>query len=194
MSDRPRTEVTRILLDLNAQGVAAPKATERLFELVYGELRALAGSAMRRERSEHTLQPTALVHEAFLKLVGETAIPWQNRAHFMAIAARAMRQILIDHARRRQTEKRGGGWERVTLDDDLRFGRAPDQDVLELEDALARFAALDERAARVVELRVFGGMTVEESAVALGVSARTVDNDWSVARLWLARELGGEPA
>lgn len=192
MPDPPQTEVTRILLDLSAQGSAAPAATERLFNLVYDELRSIAGAYMRRERAEHTLQATALVHEAFLRLVDQTHIQWQNRAHFMGIAARAMRQILIDHARRKSTEKRGGGWERVTLDEGADVGSELGLDVLELDEALSRFAALDDRAARVVELRVFGGMTVEESAHVLGVSPRTVNNDWSVARMWLTRELLGE--
>lgn len=192
MPDPPQTEVTRILLDLSAQGDAAPPATGRLFDLVYDELRSLAGAYMRRERAEHTLQATALVHEAFLRLVDQTQIEWQNRAHFMGIAARAMRQTLIDHARRKSTEKRGGGWERVTLDEGAEVGSERGLDVIELDEALCRFAALDDRAARVVELRVFGGMTVEESAHVLGVSPRTVDNDWSVARMWLTRELSGE--
>ncbi len=192
MPDPPQTEVTRILLDLSAQGSAAPAATERLFNLVYDELRSIAGAYMRRERAEHTLQATALVHEAFLRLVDQTHIQWQNRAHFMGIAARAMRQILIDHARRKSTEKRGGGWERVTLDEGAEAGSELGLNVLELDEALSRFAALDDRAARVVELRVFGGMTVEESAHVLGVSPRTVNNDWSVARMWLTRELLGE--
>lgn len=193
MAPTPRSEVTRILLDLSAQGGGTLEQTERLFALVYDELRSLAASLMRRERPGHTLQPTALVHEAFVRLVDETRLSWQNRAHFMGIAARAMRRILVDHARRRAAAKRGGGWERVSLAD----APAAEEDtveVLRLHQALERFAAMDPRGAQVVELRVFGGLTVGEAAQVLGVSRRTVEGDWTAARLWLARELEGRSA
>jgi RNA polymerase sigma factor (TIGR02999 family) len=146
---------------------------------------------MRRERGGHTRQPTARVHEAFLRLVHPESIRFESRAHFFGVASRAMRQILVDHARRRSAAKRGGGWERVTFDDGAAIAASPDADIVELDQALRRFESLDARAARIVELRVFAGMTVEACATALGVSKRTVDNDWSVARMWLARELGG---
>jgi RNA polymerase sigma factor (TIGR02999 family) len=191
MLPTPPSEVTR-LLERSARGEGEAGASRRLFELVYDELRRLAGSLMRRERGGHTLQPTALVHEAFLRLVGAPNIAWQDRAHFMGIAARAMRQILVDHARRHAAEKRGGGLQRVTLTDAEAVVPGDEIEVLDLHEALERFAALDPRAARVVELRVFGGLSVPEAAHVLEVSPRTVDGDWAVARMWLTRELHRE--
>jgi RNA polymerase sigma factor (TIGR02999 family) len=185
--DAVRTRITRILLDARAGG--GPAATARLAEALYPELRQVAGSLMRRERPNHTLQPTALVGEAFLRLVDQTRIEWQDRAHFLGIAARVMRQILVDHARARAAEKRGAEMTRVTFDEGLGHGADREIGVLALHDALDRFAAVDARGAQVVELRVFAGATVEEIAHALGVSKRTVDNDWAVARMWLARDL-----
>jgi RNA polymerase sigma factor (TIGR02999 family) len=182
-----RSRITRILLDSRSEG--GPGSTARLAEALYPELRRLAGSLMRRERSGHTLQPTALVGEAFVRLVDQTRIEWQDRAHFLGIAARVMRQILVDHARRHAALKRGGEIERVTFDESLGHGSDRGIELLALHDALERFASVDERGARVVELRVFGGATLEEIAHTLGVSRRTVDNDWAVARMWLAREL-----
>ena len=191
MVTAPRSEVTRILLDLSAAEATDPRLTERLFELVYRELRSLAGSLMRRERAGHTLQPTALVHEAYLRLVDQTRIGINDRGHFIGVAARAMRQILVDHARRRGAAKRGGEWERVTLESAEGPAAEDSFEVIQLHEALERFAALDLRAARVVELRVFGGLEVSETAALLGVSPRTVDGDWATARMWLARELSG---
>jgi RNA polymerase sigma factor (TIGR02999 family) len=190
MPPTPRSEVTRLLLGRNARGDGGADASRRLFELVYDELRRLAASLMRRERAEHTLQPTALVHEAFLRLVGATHIEWQDRTHFMGIAARAMRQILVDHARRHGAAKRGGGLTRVTLTGAELVASHDAVEILELHEALERFAALDRRAAQVVELRVFGGLSVQETSHLLEVSPRTVDGDWAVARMWLTRELG----
>ena len=189
MSSVPRTRITQILLD--AKGAALNEATAaRLFEIVYEELRSMAAALMRAERRGHTLQPTALVHEAYVRLVDSSAVPPANRAHFFGIAARAMRQVLVDHARRRNAAKRGGGIERVTLTEDV--AGAPDRslEILELEEVLQRFAALDPRAARVVELRVFAGLSHQETAEALGVSARTAESDWAMGRMWLSRELG----
>ena len=165
----------------------------RLSELVHDELRRVAGGLMRRERADHTLQPTALVHEAYLRLVDETAVAWENRAHFFGVAARAMRQILIEHARRRGAAKRGGGWQRLTLDG-LQIAAASDVEVLELEEALQQLEKMDERMARVVELRLFGGLKVDEVARVLGISRRTVYVDWRVARLWLVHQLAGDGA
>ncbi len=182
-----RSRITRILLD--ARAVGGPERTARLAEALYPELRRVAGSLMRRERVGHTLQPTALVGEAFLRLVDQTQIEWRDRAHFLGIAARVMRQILVDHARRHGALKRGAEMARVTFDEDLGHGADRDIGLLALHDALERFAAVDARGAQVVELRVFGGATVEEIAHTLGISKRTVDNDWAVARMWLAREL-----
>jgi RNA polymerase sigma factor (TIGR02999 family) len=160
--------------------------------LVYDELRHLARAYMAREGRDHTLQPTALVHEAFIRLVDQSRVNWQGRSHFRAVGARVMRRILIDHARRRGSAKRGGGLQRVTLGDSLL--RPPDPeidlpDLLTLNDALDDLARLDERQARVVELRSFGGLTTAEIAEVLGVSERTVGDDWKHGRAWLKREL-----
>ena len=189
-----RETVTRLLVRLRGANEATrAEALQQVLELLYPELRRLAAGLMRRERAGHTLQPTALVHEAFLDLVDETAIDWECRAHFMGVAARVMRRILVDHARRHGARKRGGGLRHVTLDEALHVG-SPDRplDVLHLDDALQRLASMDARGAQVVELRVFGGLTADEAATALGVSKRTVDTDWSVARMWLARELSAD--
>jgi RNA polymerase sigma factor (TIGR02999 family) len=163
-------------------------AQAELVPQVYSELRALAASYLRGQRRDHTLQPTALVHEAFLRLVRADASAWQDRAHFFAVAATAMRQILTDHARRRQAAKRGGAEQvRVTLSG-VAAGDSP-IDLIALNDILTKLAALDERQARIVELRFFGGLTEEEVASALGVSLRTVQKDWRSAKAWLLTEL-----
>ena len=172
------------------------KADELMPE-VYDELRRLAASYMRRERPGQTLQATALVHEAFLRLSKEKKQPWKNRTHFLAIAALSMRQILVQRARARDAEKRGGGAEKITLDDAVMGAPAPGAnaeqaagvDVLELDAALERLAALDPQQAKIVELRYFGGMTVEEVAEALDISPATVKRHWTVARAWLHKEL-----
>jgi RNA polymerase sigma factor (TIGR02999 family) len=166
--------------------------------LVYDELRRLAASYLRRERPGQTLQATALVHEAYVRLIGEKAHNWQNRTHFLAIAALSMRQILVQRARARKAAKRGGDPERITIDEQLLAAPetgAPDQiDLLALDAALDRLAALNERQARIVELRYFGGLGVEEAAEALGISPATVKRDWTLARAWLKRELKGATA
>lgn len=161
------------------------------FALVYDELRRLAASALRHERADHTLQPTALVHEAFLRLADEPTARWQNRGHFLAVAARAMRRILVDHARRYNAQKRGSGAVRLSLDDAGHAAAVPTEtlDLVVLDDALGRLAALDARQARIVELRFFGGLSVEETADIVGASARTVKRDWQMARAWLKREM-----
>jgi len=184
--------ITGILLDLQAGKVDAAEANQRIFTATYQELRRLAAHLMRAERDGHTLRPTALVHEAFLRLVDGRQIAWTSRAHFFGIAARAMRQVLVDHARRRSARKRGARWTHVTLDEAM---SAPDGDpdagleILSLHEALEHLSSLDGRMAHVVELKVFGGLTMEEVAGALGVSKRTAENDWTVARTWLSREL-----
>jgi RNA polymerase sigma-70 factor, ECF subfamily len=157
---------------------------------LYGELRRVAAGALGRERRDHTLQPTALVHEAFLRLVGQRA-GWQSRAHFLGVAAQAMRRILVDHARRRSAAKRPDPRARVTLSGLALPGGAVDVDLLDLDGALARLAELDPRAARVVELRGFAGCSAAEAAEVLGVSEATVARDWRMAQSWLRRELGG---
>lgn len=186
MSQARTPEVTLILAQVR-QGQAG--ASERLFPLVYDELRRLAAIYLQRERPDHTLQPTALVHEAFLRLVGEDEQRWENRAHFFAVSARAMRRILIDHARGRHAAKRGGQAKRVPLSDEP--GVVPDRDeyLMALDEALDRLAQLDERQARVVELRFFGGLTIEETAQVMGVSHATIERDWAMAKAWLHREV-----
>ena len=165
-------------------------ALETLMPLVYAELRRLAAHYLKGERPGQTLQPTALVHEAYLKLLKDRPERWQNRAHFCAIAAHAMRQILIERARARDALKRGGGQPRVTFDEGLPVTE-PEQsvDVIALDAALDRLAALDASQARIVELRYFGGLSIEETAEAMGISPATVKRHWAVARAWLAKEL-----
>ncbi|WP_291985536.1 sigma-70 family RNA polymerase sigma factor [Luteitalea sp.] len=175
------------LVAQSAAGDAA--AAAELFPIVYEELRRLAASALRRERTDHTLQPTALVHEAFLRLAETPGTSWENRAHFVAVAARVMRRVLVDHARGRNALKRGNGEIRVPIDDVDVPAVGQDVDLVALDDALARLAMLDERQARIVELRFFGGLSVPETAALIGASERTVKRDWQVARAWLTREL-----
>lgn len=194
MTAADRGDFTRLLLASRVAGGAgaggdAPMTPE-LFQTVYAELRRLAASQMRKERAEHTLQPTALVHEIYLKLVDESLVAWQDRAHFMGVAARAMRQVLVDHARRRGAAKRGGAEQRVTLETSVPDSRGRAAfDLVEFEDALEKLAGVDERAARVAELRILGGLTNKETASVLAVSERTVNDDWAIARMWLGREL-----
>lgn len=179
--------VTEILLQARAGDRAA---MERLVSLVYGELHAMAHRKLSFERTGHTLQTTALVHEAYLKLLKDRPERWQNRAHFCAIAAHAMRQILIERARARDALKRGGGQPRVTFDDGLNAAApATSIDMVALDAALDRLAALDAGQARIVELRFFGGLSIEETAEAMGISPATVKRHWAVARAWLAKEL-----
>ena len=185
-------DVTELLLGISAGGDQAVggRAVDRLLPLVYEELRAIAASRMRAERAGHTLSATALVHEAYLKLVDQRRADWKNRAHFFAVAARAMRRILLDYAIARQAEKRGGGEAIVTLHDDHPDEASSLDDIVAVDEALTRLAALDERQARVVELRFFAGLGMEEIAEALGVSLATANRDWRVARAFLTAELG----
>ena len=171
-----------------------PHDPNEIFPLVYAELRRIAAREMRRERPGRTLQTTALVHEAYLRLLKDASLSFENRAHFLGIAARAMREILIEHARGRAARKRGGGAVRLTLDDLAAPVAAPSIDVLALDEALERLARLDARHARVVELRYFGGLSVEETASAMNLSPATVKRAWTLARAWLFRELKGEAA
>jgi len=188
MNRLARAEITQILLDLRREDVDQATAADRLFEALYDELRRLAGRLLRDERRGHTLQPTALVHETYLRLVDDSRVEWEKRAHFLGIAASAMRQVLIDYARKRAAIKRGGAWRRVTFDDQIGLP-APEMEILDLDRALSQLANMDMRMSRVVELRVFSGMTMGEIAHVLDVSERTVHNDWAVAKMWLAREL-----
>ena len=191
-----RNRVTGIVSGLGEEGGEKPLA-EELLPLVYDELRRLARHYMRGERPDNTLQATAVVHEAYLKLVDRSRVDWQGRTHFLAVSARVMRRLLIDHARGRDRLKRGGGWRRVTLDEVL-VPAEPGLDreeLLALDAALEKLARLDERQARIVELRSFGGLETAEIAALLDVSERTVERDWHFARAWLRRELsrGGTP-
>lgn len=179
--------ITHLLKEWNA---GDPKALDRLTPLVYEELRHQAARYLRREAPGHTLQTTALIHEAYLRLVDAKNVDWQSRAHFFAIAANLMRRILVDHARRRDAHKRGGSQIRLPLDEAFGMVKEIDVDLLAIDDALQRLEKLDSQQARVVELRFFSGLTVEETAEALGVSPKTVKRDWSVARAWLRREIG----
>lgn len=168
---------------------------EQLLPAVYKELRRLAESYMRREYPGHTLQPTALVHEAYFKLIDQNSVKWQNRAHFFGVAAQLMRRILIDHARAKQAAKRGGSQAKVSFDEGLHWAETDEQsaDLLALDAAMEKLAKIDERQAKVVELRYFGGLSVEETAEALQTSPATVKRDWAVAKAWLYRELSSEP-
>jgi RNA polymerase sigma factor (TIGR02999 family) len=185
MAPPPAGSVTALLKDWSG---GDGHALERLIPLVYSELRRLAASYLRRERADHTLQPTALVHEAYLRLVDQKRVDWQSRAHFFGIAAQMMRRVLVDHARRRQAAKRGSRTYRISIAEDLP-GAERDPELLSLDEALRGLEALDPRQARVVELRFFGGLSVEETAELLGVSPATVKREWQTARAWLAREI-----
>jgi RNA polymerase sigma factor (TIGR02999 family) len=184
--------VTEIVAGLSGTGRAEPATVEGLLPLVYDELRQLARRYLSRERPGHTLQPTALVHEAYIRLVDQTRVDWQGRTHFFAVGARVMRNLLIDHARARGRAKRGGDWRKITLAEGSTPFKDGDLDLdqlLAVDEALQRLSEVDERQARVVELRFFGGLTVPEVAHVLGVSQRTVEGDWTHSRAWLKREL-----
>lgn len=184
---RPREQATRLLLDF---GRGDSAASAHLISLVYDELRGLARGYLRRERPDHPLQATALVHEAYLRLVDQTVTTWQNRAHFLAVAAQVMRRILVDHARRHRREKRGGDWERIEFNEEEIASTSPRTlDLIALDDALQHLAKFDPRQSQVVELRFFGGLTNEEAGAALDISPRTVKREWRLARAWLQREV-----
>jgi RNA polymerase sigma-70 factor, ECF subfamily len=184
--NREPADIT-ILLARVKQGDA--DAESNLAPLIYNELRAIARNYMRRERPDHTLQATVLVHEAFLQLVGDSKIEWQNRAHFFALASRVMRRILIDHARAAHAQKRPGARQKVELESALAFVEAQSADLLALDEALKRLEAWDPRQSRIVEMRFFAGLSFEEIAEVLGISERTAKKDWMMARTWLYREL-----
>jgi RNA polymerase sigma factor (TIGR02999 family) len=177
---------------LDEDGGSREERWGRLWDAVYPDMRAIAGRLMERERAPHTLDPTAVVHEAYLRLVDQTRVNWQNRAHFFAVGARIMRRILVDYARRRSRARRGGGAPHTTLLDaaDPRSGLI--LETMVLDQVLSRLKSLNSRMMRVVELRVFGGMTMDEIAMVLGVSKRTVDGDWKAARLWLNQAMAKE--
>lgn len=185
MEDR-RSEITQLLRQWSD---GRQEALDRLLPEIYAELRKLASSYLRRERSDHTLQATALVHEAFLRLIDQRSVKWQSRAHFFGIAAQMMRRILVDHARAHDTDKRGSGEARLSLDEALIVAPSTDVDLLALDEALARLAAIDAQQSRVVELRFFGGLTIAETAEVLRVSPATVGREWTLAKAWLYAEL-----
>ncbi|HMD84612.1 MAG TPA: sigma-70 family RNA polymerase sigma factor [Terriglobia bacterium] len=180
------TEITQLLARFRR---GDRQAESQLIPLVYGELRHLAAACLGRERRDHTLQPTALVHEAFLRMAGKDQPDWQNRAHFFAIAARLMRQILVDYARHRGRVKRGGSCERLPLEEALVFSAGKSAELLALDEALDRLAQQDERQCRIVEMKFFGGLSIEEIAAVLETSPRTVKRDWTMARAWLHQQI-----
>ena len=186
MSDKSQAHLTDLLQRVNS---GRDGALDELMPAVYGELRRQAARYLRKERNNHTLQPTALVNEAFIKLIDQRNVRWQNRAHFFGIAAQAMRRIMIDHARTRQRVKRGGVQYAVTLDEAMNAGESQPLDVLALDEALTRLAKIDERQARIVELRFFGDLSVEETAEITGLSPATIKREWAMARAWLQAEL-----
>jgi len=189
--DALREGVTQLLVDWSN---GDREAFDRLMPLVYGELRRLAGRYLSRERPGHTLQCTALVHEAYMRLVDQNRVQWQNRAHFFGVAAQLIRRILVDHARNRNAAKRGSGACRVELDEALGFSEQRDLDVLALDEALQALARMDPQQGRIVELRFFAGLSVEETAEVLNISSATVKRDWTAAKAWLFRAMSGRAA
>ncbi|MDP9100057.1 MAG: sigma-70 family RNA polymerase sigma factor [Verrucomicrobiota bacterium] len=182
----PREQVTQMLVDWSGGDAEAPA---RLMPLVYEELRTLAHQYIQRERPDHTLQATGLVHEAYLRLVDQATTTWQNRAHFFGVAAQVMRRILVDYARTHRAEKRGGDWDKLAFDEALAPAAERSVDLIALDDALKDLLALDPRQSQIVELRFFGGLTNEEVGEVLQVSPRTVKREWRMAKAWLRREL-----
>jgi RNA polymerase sigma factor (TIGR02999 family) len=168
------------------------QALNELMPLVYGELHRLAIVYLKRERDGHTLQPTALVHEAYLRLIDQSRIQWQNRAHFLGVAAHVLRRVLVDHARSRQTAKRGAGAIALSLKEDLAAGPEQNLDLVALDEALSELECIDQQQSRIVELRFFAGVSIEETAESLRISPATVKRDWAIARAWLFRRLTGE--
>ncbi len=183
------SEDNEVTLLLSALTRGDDGAASKLIPVVYDELRRLAASYMRRERPDHTLQATALVHEAFLKLVEQRSVNWQSRAHFFGVAAQLMRRILIDHARGHLRQKRGGEHKKVSLDEAFIFSEQQSAELLAVDESLTRLSKMDQRQGRVVELRFFGGLSVEEAAEVLGISPKTVKRDWSIAKAWLYADL-----
>jgi RNA polymerase sigma factor (TIGR02999 family) len=189
MTDRgpEKADITQLLI---AWSEGRREALDDLMPMVYADLRRVAANYMRREAVDHALQPTALVHEAYVRLIDQKHVQWRNRAHFFGVAAGLMRRILVDQARRRRAEKRGGGWERVTLvGDEAAVENHKEIDVLALHEALERLAAFDPQQERIVELRYFGGLTIEEAAEVLGISAATVVREWTIAKAWLRTDM-----
>jgi len=193
MASGPAPDVTQLLSKWSS---GDQSALDQLLPLVYGELHRLAAAYLRRERSNHTLQSTALVHEAFMRMVHQQDVQWKNRAHFFAICAQMIRRILVDYARSQHAEKRGSGAVKLALDDAMAVPQAPatDVDLLGLNDALDRLAEMDERQSRIVELRFFAGLSIEETAEVLHLSPASIKREWQTARAWLFREMTRTPA
>jgi RNA polymerase sigma factor (TIGR02999 family) len=187
MTSQPADDITLMLIELTDGN---QDVVDQILPHIYGELRRLAGSYLRRERSDHTLQPTALVHEAYMKLVDQRQVKWQNRAHFFGIAAQVMRRILMDHARKHKAEKRGGEADKLPLEDEILVVSTNRSDqLLALDEALETLAKLDPQKAKIVELRYFGGLSIEETAEVIGVSVPTINRQWRTAKAWLYGQL-----
>ncbi len=186
MSQHAADNVTKLLIDLSN---GDRNAVDILLPVIYDELRKLAANYLRRERPDHTLQPTALVHEAYLRLVDQTRVNWQNRAHFFGVAAQIMRRLLVDHARRHNAEKRGQDFKKLSLDENIDRAVERSGELIALDDALKALAVFDEQKARMVELRYFGGLTLEETADVLGVTPTTIKRHWRFARAFLYGEM-----
>ncbi len=190
MSQTSTQDLTQMLIQLS-EGKA--QVVDDILPLIYDELRRLAGNYLRRERSDHTLQPTALVHEAYLKLIDQTQVKWQNRAHFFGIAANIMRRILVDYARQHRADKRGGAAEKLPLKEEILIvSEGKSAELLALDEALENLAKIDSQKSKIVELRYFGGLSVEETAEVLGVSEITVKRHWRMAKAWLYGQLSQE--
>lgn len=185
MNERPG-DITMLI---RASATGRPEDTDRLMSAIYDDLKRLAASQLKQERPEHTLHPTALVHEAYIRLVNQRTAEWNDRLHFFSIAARIIRRILIDHARERQALKRGGGRRAIAIEPDEVASPERDLDLVALDEALEELATLSERQARIVELRFFGGLTIPEIAEALSIGSRSVDREWQAARAWLFHRL-----
>ena len=184
-----RKEISLILKDWSG---GKRESADVLLSLVYDELRRIARQYLRKERADHTLQPTALVHEAYMKLIDISDVSWQDRAHFFAVASNVMRHILVDHARARQTEKRGGEAQRIALEDAVNLSDKSDIDLLALDEAMHQLAEFDAQQSKIVELRFFGGLTIEETAHVIGISPATVKREWTMAKAWLFRRMKAE--
>ena len=187
LPEMPSTqEVTQVLRELSEGEESAP---ERLMPLVYDELRKLAAGYLKGERTDHTLQATALVHEAYIRLVDWKSVSWENRAHFFALAAQVMRRILVDHARAKKAEKRGGAMTKLALQEAVSFARQSEVDLLALDESLTALAEFDPVQSKVVELRFFGGLTIDETAEVMGIAPATVKREWAMAKAWLHQRL-----
>jgi RNA polymerase sigma factor (TIGR02999 family) len=189
MADEQGAEnITQLLVELSH---GDRDKVDLLLPMIYEELRRLAASYLRRERPDHTLQPTALVHEAYLRLIDQTRVNWQNRAHFFGVAAQIMRRLLVDHARKHNAGKRGYDFQKLSLDENIDKAAERNAEIVALDDALKALALVDEQKARIVELRYFGGLTVEETAEAMGVTPITIERHWRMAKAWLHSQLKG---